>query len=394
MTLELSAAEARRMTLAAQGFTNAPRLRQRRPFDPALERLHVLQIDSVNVFSRSHYVPIFSRHGSYDRSALDKLLWQSGEFTEYWAHEAAFIPIADRPLFQWRMDDFRAKRGKDWRTQALSHATERVRDRLGAEGPSFVRDLEQERRENRGPWWDWSETKRAVEWLFATGEVMSVGREGFQRRYALASQVLPEQLLVPVERATAQRELIARAARAFGVGTLDDFADYHRMPLRDAREAVRSLEDEGVLLPARVSGWRSAAGQDLRAWVHRDARLPARLAPSALLTPFDPLVWYRPRAERMFDFHYRIEIYTPQEKRQFGYYCLPLMVRGRLVGRIDLKADRQRDELIVQAAWREEKAPADTGEVATELLEIAAQWQGLTRVRSTGAGNLSLPAFI
>ena len=389
----LSAAEARRVALAAQGFTQTPRLRQRRPFDPALSRLHVLQIDSVNVFARSHYLPVFSRHGVYDPGALDRLLWHSGEFTEYWAHEAAFIPVGDRPLFTWRMADFRERAERTGRATELAPALARVREQLGDGGPSLVRDLEDGPRATRGPWWDWSETKHAVELLFATGEVVSAGREGFQRRYALAEQVLaPELLVSPPSRAAAQRRLVAQAARSLGVATLHDLADYHRLKTAEARVAVRALEDLGELMPVRVRGWDDRTGKPQEAWLHRDARVPSRLTPDALLTPFDPVVWFRPRAERMFNFHYRIEIYTPQAQRQFGYYCLPLLVGGVLAGRIDLKADRAGGALRVQAAWQEPGAPARAGEAARALLAQAAAWQGLSEVRVSGVGNLPLPA--
>lgn len=389
----LSAAEARRVALAAQGFSNVAKIAKRRPFDAALERLHVLQIDSVNVFSRSHYMPVFSRHGGYDRERLDRQLWQSGEFTEYWAHEAAFIPVQDRPLFGWRMADFRAKHGRDGRRERVALTINAVRDRLRANGPQLVRELEDGPREKRGPWWDWSETKQAVEVMFAAGEVVSAGREGFQRRYALAEQVIDEAQLGEIDRATAQRELVARAARSLGVATLADLADYHRLKTAEARVAVSALEEAGELLPVTVEGWFTRAGKPEAAWIHRDARVPGRLAPNALLTPFDPVVWFRPRAERMFDFHYRIEIYTPQEKREFGYYCLPLMVSGKLAGRIDLKADRQCGALLVQAAWREHGAPTHTPEVAATLLRQAAEWQGLDDIRVSGVGNLALPAL-
>ena len=392
MVISLSAAEARRVALAAQGFSNRPRLRQRRPFDPALERLHVLQIDSVNVFARSHYLPLFSRHGIYEPAALDQHLWESGEFTEYWAHEAAFIPVSDRPLFQWRMAERRSRDERSGRAAAMASELDRVRAQLAEAGPSLVSDLERGPRANRGPWWDWSETKRAVEMLFAWGEVVSAGRERFQRRYALAERALPAEGLEIVPPEEAHRALIARAARSLGVGTVADLADYHRLAVGLARTAIESLEAAGELVPVEVRGWTTAAGKPAPAWMHRDAARPTRLAPDALLTPFDPVVWFRPRAERMFDFHYRIEIYTPKEQRTFGYYCLPLLVGGRLAGRIDLKADRAGRALRVQAAWQEAGAPRRTAETAVRLLASAAAWQGLTEVRTSGVGNLPLPA--
>lgn len=388
----LSAAEARRVALAAQGFGGSSRLRARRPFDPALDRMHVLQIDSVNVFARSHYLPVFSRHGVYEPGALDAHLWDDGKYTEYWAHEAAFIPIADRPLFAWRMADYRERHHASGRAAQFASTVEGVRARLASGGPQFVRELEDGPREKRGPWWDWSETKHAVEMLFASGEVVSAGREGFQRRYALAEQVLPEEALTEPGRAEAQQALVERAARSLGVGTLADLADYHRLKTAEARSAVRALEEEGVLVPVSVAGWTDNRGNPLDAWLHRDAKVPARLAPDALLTPFDPVVWFRPRTERMFDFHYRIEIYTPKEKRRFGYYCLPLMVGGKLAGRIDLKADRAARRLLVQAAWQEDRAPDRTPDAARVLLARAAAWQGLDDVVVSGVGNLPLPA--
>ena len=380
------------MSLAAQGFSSSARLRRRRPFDPALESLHVLQIDSVNVFARSHYLPVFSRHGGYDPEKLDRHLWSSGEFTEYWAHEAAFIPVSDRPLFGWRMDDRRRRSEKSGDAERLGPVLERVRAALRDGGPQLVRELEEGPREQRGPWWDWSETKHAVELLFAWGEVVASGREGFQRRYGLAEEVLGPEALIEIPREEAQRRLIEQAARSLGVGTLADLADYHRLQAGPAQAAVQALEESGELVPVRVAGWVNGSGSALPAWRHRDARLPSRLSPDALLTPFDPVVWFRPRAERMFDFHYRIEIYTPKEKRRFGYYCLPLMVGGRLAGRIDLKADRGAKQLLVQAAWREDRAPERTAESAQALLARAAAWQGLEGVRVSGVGNLALPS--
>ena len=382
----LSATEARYLALAAQGFG----ARRATTVGDVLDRLHVLQIDSVNVFSRSHYMPAFSRLGTYNRDRLDETLWRGGDYTEYWAHEAAVIPVADRPLFTWRMHDFRNRFHRDGRHEALKSTAAQVLTQLQNEGPQLLRELETHPRSNRGPWWDWSDTKRAVEMLFATGEVVSAGREGFMRTYALAEHVLPASATAVVDRDTAQRTLIEQAAVSLGVATLADLADYHRMKTSAARHAVTTLAAEGILIPVTVEGWVDTRGKPLGAWIHRDADDPGRVLPDALLTPFDPLCWFRPRAERMFDFHYRIEIYTPKAKRQYGYYCLPLMVGGKLVGRIDLKADRAAQTLLVQASWQEPGAPARTARVAERLLTRAASWQGLDRVTWTGVGNLRL----
>lgn len=387
--LELSAAQARRIALASQGFGGGtPKLRQRRPFDPALGALHVLQIDSVNVFSRSHYMPVHSRHGVYEHAALDKELWESGRYTEYWAHEAALLPVEDRPLFAPRMARFRERYAG--LAEELAPAAARVKERLRDEGPQTANSLEHEPRAGRGTWWGWSETKRAVEMLFATGEVAVAGRKGFQRVYGLAEDVLPPEALGEADADSAKLTLLERAARSLGVGTLADLADYHRFKPSTVKSQVAQLQEEGVLVPVAVQGWTTRGGKPEAAWMHRDAKLPARLAPDALLTPFDPIVWFRPRAERLWDFHYRIEIYTPAPKRVFGYYCLPLMVGGRLAGRIDLKADRAAGALLVQAAWQEPGAPLQTPDVAARLLRQAAAWQGLTEIRVSGRGNLPL----
>ena len=376
----LSAAEARRIALAAQGFSGRRKAPKRRPFDAALERLHVLQIDSVNVFSRSHYLPIFSRSGHYDREDLDQHLWRSGNFTEYWAHEAAFIPVSDRPLFSWRMAEFEQRYAD--KIDHLRPELDRVRARLLEDGPQFVRELDPQPRKKRGPWWDWSTTKRAVEILFATGEVAVAGRERFERRYGMATDVLPAPALQSLPRGLAQRALVECAAKALGVGTLADLGDYHRLKAADTKKAVAALEEEKILIPVQVEGWNRPA------WMHHAAVLPSRVTADALLTPFDPLVWFRPRAERIFGFHYRIEIYTPREKRRYGYYCLPLLVGGKMAGRIDLKADRAQGKLLVQAAWAEPGAPKPTAAAAGKLLSEAAAWQGLDSVQLRGVGNL------
>lgn len=385
----LSLVEAQQLSLASLGFSATDQLPSRSPVVDVIDRLHVLQLDSVNVFARSHYLPAFSRHGSYDPQHLDQQLWQGEAFTEYWAHEAACIRVGDRPLFGWRMADF-SDRYRE-RMAAMAPLLDLVRSQLAASGPSFARELETEKRaKSAAGWWDWSDTKRAVEMLFATGEVVSAGRTRFERKYALAGQVLPDVALATVERGKAQRQLVERAAKAYGVATLTDLADYFRLKRAETAVAVKQLVAEGILMPVRVEGWVDARGADLEAWRHRDATNVTALMPDALLTPFDPTVWFRPRAERLFNFHYRIEIYTPKEKRQYGYYCLPLMIAGQLAGRIDLKADRKQNALLVQAAWQETNAPSQTAEVANRLLAEAASWQGLTDIHHSHAGNLSL----
>lgn len=398
----ISARDARRILLAAQGFGGAPPSAPpgRQRVASTIRRIAPLQLDSVNVFERSHYLPLFARLGAYDRGHLDALAFgRSGRrsperrvterrFTEYWAHEAALIPIEDWPLWGWRM---RALRERDHaRDDAWSRANgpmlDWLRASLAGSGPVRASTIEHESAGRTGPWWGWSDVKIGLERLFRWGEVAIDGRERFERRYGLVEHVLPEHARAdPLPRAEAIRELVARSAAAIGVGTLADLADVHRLRTDDTRAAVRELEDAGVLVPVAVEGWRQ------RAWRHRDARAPRPIRAGALLSPFDPVVWDRDRALRHFGFHYRIEIYTPKEKRQFGYYCLPLMVAGRLAGRIDLKADRTGRRLLVQAAWQEDRAPAHTAEAAQSLLAQAAAWQGLDEVVATGVGNLTLP---
>lgn len=387
MTEKLSAAQARRVALAAQGFgrgsTSATGVRQLRG---VVERLQVLQLDSVNVLERSHYLPLFARLGAYDKADLDRLTFaRRSDYTEYWAHEAAIIPVTDWPLFRWRMQEYRdyyASHPETW-VHSNGHHIASVRAELAARGPLAASEIDDESRAGKSGWWDWSDTKHALEYLFRVGEVVSAGRTRFERTYALAEQKIPTaQLNDSVGIVDAQRRLIEKSARAHGVGTLRDLADYYRIKQEPARAAVQSLVDEGVLLPVAVEGWKAAA------WLHRDARIPRRIEAAALLSPFDPVVWERARAERMFGFRYRIEIYTPAEKRVFGYYTLPLLLDEQLVGRIDLKNDRQARVLRVQSAWREGEHAVDLDRVVALLRQIAG-WQGLERVEFVGRGDLS-----
>ncbi len=389
----LSAAEARRIALAAQGFGRPrPSTAGTRQLNTALARMSTLQIDSVNVFARSHYMPLFSRVGAYDTAALDRLLFaRRPAYVEYWAHVAAFIPASDWGLFDFRMQAMRAKYGDGdggW-FQANRDIVDWVRAELADRGPLRPAQIEHDAKKGaRGPWWDWDVVKHALERLWLFGEVAIAGRRGFERRYALAEQVIPRAALeAPVPRDDAVRELVRRATRAYGVATASDVADYWRIADRTAvTAALDDLVDAGELQPVTVEGWMSA-GRPAKAWLHADAALPRRVDATAILTPFDPVVWFRERAERLFDFEYRIEIYTPAPKRRYGYYSLPVLVGDDVVGRVDLKADRAASTLRVQSAWWEHGRPTDAAARLAEELRLAAAWQGLESISVSRWGD-------
>lgn len=385
---QLSAREARRIALAAQGFGRAhPPTAGRARIEAELLRLRVLQIDSVNVFERSHYLPLLARLGPYDRTRLDRLLLDpAGERVEYWAHEAAFIPKTDLGLFAFRMARYRAK-------HAELHVQHRVLiaallAEIADRGPLAASEIEQQPSVRQGPWWGWSDTKRTLELLFRSGALVSAGRRGFERRYGLPEQVLGGPL-EPVPKAEAIRELVRRAAVAHGVAALPDLADYYRLRSDETAVAAQELEESGEIVPVSVRGWDRADGRPLKAWRHVDAAPPRRLRAAAVLSPFDPVVWQRDRILRMFGFHYRISIYTPAAQRVHGYYVLPVLVDDRLVGRVDLKSDRQAGRLLVQAAWTEPEASAGTAERLVPVLRDAARWQGLDAIEVVGAGDLA-----
>lgn len=399
MTDSLSLAHARRIALAAQGF-GAARTRADITLPPAgtravggvLDRLGLLQIDSVNVFERSHYMPAFSRLGGYDRGSLDRLTTgRRGRTIEYWAHEAAYVPRERWPLFEFRRAEYRAQgsaRG-GWLAEH-HHLAEWLRDELAEHGPMRASEIEHDANERRGPWWGWSDVKRTLEWMFRTGDVVCIERRRFERVYALPEQALPLELLDAAPRhADVLRELVRLAATALGIMTEADVADYWRLRRAQVRPAIAELQAENELRPVEVESWRTGS-KPTPAWLHRDARRPRRIDGAALLSPFDPVVWYRPRAERLFGFHYRIEIYTPAHKRRFGYYSLPVLVDDRLVGRVDLKNDRRNGILRVQSAWHEADAPADeTASRVAPVLRQAADWQGLGDIVVAARGNLA-----
>lgn len=384
MTTTLRRADARRIALAAQGFARPrPETVGTRQITAALRRMRILQIDSVNVFSRSHYMPLFARLGAYDTALLDSLAFsRRPRWVESWAHVASLVSADDWPLLQFRRDDLRRKYGDDAWAQANRPLLQWLRDELAERGPLRPAQIDHDARSgSRGSWWGWDDVKNGLERLWLFGEVAIAGRRGFERRYALASDVLPASALeTTVPRAEAIAELVRRAAVAYGVATASDLADYWRIRDRPAvMTAIHDLVDAGELFPVQVEGW-AIAGRPAKAWLHRDAARPRRVDASALLTPFDPVVWFRDRAERLFNFDYRIEIYTPAPQRRFGYYSLPVLVGDDVVGRLDLKADRAASALRVQSAWWEHGVPADAAERVAAELRTAAGWQGLDRV--------------
>jgi uncharacterized protein YcaQ len=387
----LSRSEARRVALRAQGFGRAALLPgSSRRLSREIDRMATLQIDSVNVFARSHYMPLFSRVGPYDTARLDRLLFaRRAPYVEYWAHQAAFIAAEDRPLFGFRMQAHRERHERTGWFAVDDRTLDWVRGELRARGPLRPAQIEDDAaRASRGPWWDWSSVKSALEYLWFIGEVAIAGRRGFERVYGLAEDVLPAEVVGrTVPKDDAVRELVARAARAYGVATLTDLDDYWR--LRDQRAvsaAVQELVDAGELSPVQVEGWRRGE-RPLRAWLHRDAVVPRTVDAATVLTPFDPMVWFRDRAERVFDFSYRIEIYTPAAQRRYGYYSLPLLLGDGIAGRIDLKADRAAGTLRVQSAWWEPSRPAEAAASVAEILRSAASWQGLETITVSRWGD-------
>lgn len=386
-SVELSVAQARRMALAAQGFTDPrPTGRiDRRHLRRVFDRVNVIQVDSVNVLVRSQELPLFARLGPHPRTMLADAI-DGGELFEYWAHVAAIVPSDQHRLFRWRM-------GADHFWQSIPRLArekpgfvDEVLQRIRDTGPITAADLEQ-RVGKKGSWWSWDDGKIALEYLFHKGLLVGVRRRrDFARQYDLAERVLPAAALdapTPTE-ADARKELLTLAARSYGVATIEDLTDYHRQGRQTIKPLVAELVEEGVLLPATVEGWSKPA------FVHRDAKVPRRVDARALLSPFDSLVWFRDRTERLFDFFYRIEIYVPAPKRIHGYYVLPYLLGDRLVGRVDLKADRAAGVLRVQGAYVEPGVDAleAAGPLAEEL-RLMAGWLELDAVGATSRGELA-----
>jgi uncharacterized protein YcaQ len=392
---KVSAAQARRIALAAQGFGRPePSKVGTRQLNDLVHRLGLLQIDSVNVFERSHYLPVFARLGPYDKADLDRLTFSpKSRYTEYWAHVAALIPMETWPLWRWRMDSYRRKWENDPTSWVSTHSEflAWLRAELAEKGPMSAGQIENDAAgKRRGGWWEWSDAKLGLEYLFYMGDAVTAGRTRFERKYAVPEQVIPSDLRsTEVNERDAARTLLTMAAEAHGIGTVGDIADYYRLPKTMAALVLKQLADEGTLIPVTVEGWNSKLGKPLPAYLHPAARIPRRIETTALLSPFDPVVWERNRALRMFSFHYRIEIYTPAPKRIYGYYTLPVLVDDRIVARIDLKSDRQNGVLRVQSAWHEDGQPSGYEGRVAELLERAAAWQGLGGVEVSDRGDLA-----
>ncbi len=384
----MSRAQARRTALAAQGFLDPPHDPPTlRTLSRTVARTGVLQVDSVNVLQRAHFMPLYSRMGPYDPTLLHRAAGGRAQrrLVEYWAHVQALMPVELWPAMAHRRDFYRARRGKWWQ-QVGDRAVARVLSQVASGGAVTARDLDDGAPRNRDHWgWNWSEARKALDYLYTVGDLAIARRtQQFEVVYDLPERVLPPAVLAaptpPVEEQ--HLALVRRAAVSHGVATLRCLADYYRMRVDDVRAAVAVLVEEGELEPVAVEGWSRPA------YLHRDARRPRRVDARAVLSPFDPLVWERERAERLFDFHYRIEIYVPKHKRVHGYYVLPFLLRDEIVARVDLKADRATGRLLVPGTFAEDGAPADTAaQLAAELHRLAG-WLGLGDVVIGDRGDL------
>jgi len=392
----LTADQARRVAVAAQGFAE-PRLRgpvTRAHLRRLISRIQVLQLDSVSVAVRAHYAPVFSRLGPYDRDLLDRAAWSHSAraprmLVEYWAHEAALMAVEDWPLLRWRMREYTHGR---WGTEIVKRNARLVDEVVAAVtelGPATAGQIEEylgaEQRGRKGPWWDRSDTKWVTEALFASGVLTTATRVGFARHYDLAERVLPPDVLArEVDEDDAVRELVLRAAGALGVGTEQDLRDYFRLSPAQVKPAIAKLVADGELEPVQVDGWKGTA------YLRAGQAVLRRDRGTALLCPFDPLIFFRPRVARLFGFEYRLEIYTPAPKRRWGYYVWPFLLDGELVARVDLKADRSADALRVVGAFVEPgREPTRVAEALVGELQAMAGWLGLGDVTVGRRGDLA-----
>ena len=385
----LSAAEARRVALAAQGFSDGrPAQPDGRALRRVLKQVGLLQIDSVNVLARGHYLTLFGRLGPYPLELVDNAAWYAPRrLFEYWGHEASLLPVTTQPLLRWRMQRAHDDAWGSMRrvAQERPELVERVLAEVAERGPIAASEVEEEGPRRGEPWWSWSDSKRAFEFLFWSGQITSARRRRFERLYDLPERVLPRGVVAAPTPAPqdAQRELVRIAARSLGVAAERDLRDYFRLPLAETRARVAELVEAGELLPVAVEGWSTPA------YLWHGTSVPRQVNGRALIGPFDSLIWERSRVERLFGFRYRIEIYVPAAKRVHGYYVLPFLMGDRLVGRVDLKADRAAGELRVRAAHGEPDAPKEIAAALIEELGQMAGWLGLERVKIEPTGDLA-----
>jgi hypothetical protein len=391
----LSVAQARRITLAAQGFAD-PRpggATDMRHLRRVLRRLHLIQMDSVNVLQRAHYMPLYSRLGPYPTALLDRAAYRRPRLLfEFWGHEASLIDVDIQPLFRWRM-----ARAEEYAWGGMRRIVAEqpglvawVLDEVRARGPLTAAEIEHDAPRSKDHWgWNWSVVKQALEWLFYSGEVSAAERTtSFARRYDLPERVLPRHVLeAPTPSPTDSfRALVELSARTLGVAAELELRDYFRLPVAGFKQALAELVEDKVLLPVTVRGWKGPT------YLHHEARLPRRVHAATLVSPFDPLIWERTRTERLFDLNYRIEIYVPAAQRLYGYYVLPFLLGDRFAARLDLKADRRTGVLQIPAAWIE--PAADQEETAAALvpeLHRLAGWLGLQTVAEPQRGDLAGP---
>ena len=390
-TPTLSAKEAKLLALYACGLDS----RQDKTVLDVITRFGMLQIDSVNVFERAHYLPLFSRLGSYNKNELDSLTQgKHPQLIEYWAHQASFIKTEDLPLFDWRMQWYRdrAAQKDSWQSQNKK-LVKWILSELENNGPMTHSQFEHEENTRTGSWWGWSNVKIALERLMRQGAVIATGRRKFSRVYALPEQVRPTSVLNKnIDHQIAQVKLFGNAAKLMGVGTVRDIANIYCETPTDIKPIIADLLDQGIIKEVAVEGWKE------KAYLHKDfynfefKSIKPEL--TTVLSPFDPLTWQRERAIRIFNFDYKIEIYTPEPKRIYGYYTLPTLHKDKLVARIDLKSDRQNSSLLIQSAWHEldlsSKELASLKKPLTKHLIDVQNWQKLESLEIKDKGNLAL----
>ena len=385
----LSARQAKLLALHACGLD----ARQDKSVLDVITRFGMLQIDSVNVFERAHYMPLFSRLGAFDKKELDSLTGgKNPTLIEYWAHQASFIKTEDFPLFDWRMKWYRDRAARPGSFDSEhKKLISWIKAELAANGPMTASQFEHEENKRKGTWWGWSNVKTALERKIDQGEIIAAGRTNFSRIYALPEQILPKKILnKTVDHVKAQEQLLSNASRLMGVGTIKDIANVYCQTATEIKPIIASLLEQGVIQEVTVENWKD------KAFIHKDFidYNFKEIKPSltTVLSPFDPLTWQRERALRIFNFDYRIEIYTPEPKRIYGYYSLPTLHKDNLVARIDLKSDRQNKTLLFQSAWHElhltPKEVETSAKAITKHLVEVRNWQGLDGIESKGKGNL------